>query len=148
MEEFITYLLIMLSSAIKFIFGPTMGVARGMDYTLTSLFTALGMMLGVFAATFFGEQLKKFIYSKLYKKKPKVFTSRNRRIAKVWSKFGVPGVAFFTPILLTPIGGTLIAVAFGGKRFEIFISMTIAALVWAFITTYIIFFVANYAGVH
>jgi hypothetical protein len=138
----------MLSSALKFVFGPTMGVARGMDYTLTSLFTALGMMLGVFAATFFGEQLKKFIYSRLYKKKPKIFTTRNRRIVRVWSNFGVHGVAFFTPLLLTPIGGTLIAVAFGGKRHEIFFSMTIAALVWAFIITYIIFFAASYAGIN
>uniref|UniRef100_UPI00404A5928 hypothetical protein n=1 Tax=Fulvivirga sp. TaxID=1931237 RepID=UPI00404A5928 len=146
MEEFLTYLTIMLSSSIKFVFGPTLGAARSMDYILTSLFTALGMMLGVIAATFFGEQLKKLIYSKLYKQKPKVFTTRNRRIVKIWSNFGVPGVAFFTPIILTPIGGTLLAVAFGGKRYEIFISMAIAAIVWAFIITYFVFFAASFAG--
>ena len=37
----------------------------------------------------------------------------NRRKVTLWRKYGIIGVALFTPLFLTPIGGTLVANAFG-----------------------------------
>lgn len=135
MDDTLTYLIIMLSSGLKFIFGPTMGVAAGLNWVITSICTACGMMLSVFVFSFFGERIKLY-YQRLFpRKKQKVFTKRNRRFVKIWNQYGVPGVALLTPVLFTPIGGTLLAVALGGERMEIFKYMAISAFFWAFVIT-------------
>ncbi|MEZ5067446.1 MAG: hypothetical protein R2847_02715 [Bacteroidia bacterium] len=37
--------------------------------------------------------------------KPKIFTKRNRRIITLWRKYGLFGIAFITPVILSiPIG--------------------------------------------
>ena len=69
------------------------------------------------------------------RKKRKIFTRKNRRFVKVWRKYGVPGIAFFTPILLSPPGGSILANAFGGKRKEIIKWMWIFGAAWSLIIT-------------
>ncbi len=73
-------------------------------------------------------------------RKRKVFTKRNRQFVKIWNAYGVAGVAFFTPLLLTPIGGAILANAFGGRQLTIFKYMMISALFWSFVITYILFY--------
>jgi hypothetical protein len=51
----------------------------------------------------------------------------------IWRKYGLKGVAFFTPILLTPIGGTILAVSFGESKGKIFLYMLCSAIFWGII---------------
>ena len=53
---------------------------------------------GVIRYTMAGENIRK-----------KVFTKKNRRIVKLWKKYGEFGVAFLTPIILSIPLGTFIA---------------------------------------
>jgi hypothetical protein len=43
----------------------------------------------------------------------------------------MPGVAFLTPLIFTPIGGTILLTSFGSPRKHILISMLISAVFWA-----------------
>lgn len=120
------------TSMFKFLFGPLFGVKFGLSYPETAILTGSGMMLSVFIFTFFGRQARSFI---LRKRKKRVFTSRNRKIVRIWRKYGIFGIAFLTPVFLSPVIGTLIAVSFGEKRHRIFVFMAFSAYFWAFAQT-------------
>ena len=135
MLEFLyKYLIVIAWSMFKFIFGPLSGVTFGLHPLETYVCTIIGMMLT--ATLLSNESIRRRILTWLSKrKKKKVFSPRNRRIVKVWKKYGLKGVAFLTPLLLTPPFGTLVAVSFGEKRRKILLYMLISASFWAAILT-------------
>ncbi len=124
-------------SIFKFIFGPVLGLSYGFGVILTSIITTLGTVTAAVVFSFFGPQIRAFIaLFRRNKKKKKVFTKKNRRFVKIWNKYGVGGIAFFTPILLTPIGGTILANAFGGKKSDIIKYMLLWSAFWSVSITY------------
>lgn len=136
MQRFIDYLVVFAMSMFKFIFGCVGGAVRGFSYFETVLITVLGMMVSVVIFSFFGISIRKWFYRN-FRKKRKVFSKRSRRIVKIWRKYGIVGVAFLTPILFSPIVGTLIAVSFGEDKKRIFFHMLWSATLWAVILSYI-----------
>ncbi|MDX2071021.1 MAG: small multi-drug export protein [Haliscomenobacter sp.] len=133
-ENIVEYLSVLLSSSFKFLFGPLQGKAYGLPWLLTAALTAAGMMLSVVVFTYFGQYLKQRFF-----KTKKVFTPANRRKVTLWRRYGIIGVALFTPLLLTPIGGTLVANAFGEKREKIFFWMSIFATIWGILVTLMVY---------
>lgn len=127
------------SSMLKFVFGPLGGYAAGFSLTVTILVTIAGMMTVVLVFTFFSTWIKERILSRLFKKRNK-FSSSNRRFVTIWKKYGLIGVAALTPILLTPIGGTLLAVSSGSPKEKIILYMLISASVWAVIFSSALYF--------
>lgn len=124
---------------LKFILGPLLGPAFDFPVWLTALLTAIGMMSSVVLFSYLGESIRLIIVSKLKKRKRyKVFSKRKRRIIRIWQKFGIKGVAFLTPLVLTPIGGTLIALSFGVRRSQIILYMAISAVFWSPIFSFFI----------
>ena len=98
---FLTYVTIYLLCMFKIIFGPTMGYAAGLHPLETVGLTVAGMMTTVIIFSYLGEKIKEKFLSKYFKPK-KIFTKRNRRFVKIWRKYGEIGIAFLTPILLSP----------------------------------------------
>ena len=147
LEEIVKYLTIYFFSMLKFIAGPTMGQAAGLSVIETIAITVLGMMSSVFLFTFFGEKLRSGIIAK-YTQKQKKFSKRNRRFVTIWKKYGVIGVAFLTPIVFTPIGGTILVTSLGGSRGKIFFYMFLSALFWAIFFTVLIHFFVEKTGVN
>ncbi|MFH6985035.1 hypothetical protein [Marinoscillum sp. 108] len=143
MPVILKYLTVYALSALKIIFGPTLGLAYGFSVLETTLLSLLGMMSTVYLLTYFGPEIRN-LSLRLFKskKKRKNFTPKRRRLVRIWTKYGVAGIAFFTPILLSPIGGAILANAFGGKRSEIIRWMWLFGAVWAFILTLL----TRYAG--
>jgi hypothetical protein len=86
-------------------------------------------MTSVTVFTLLGTRLKK-IYQKRFGKQKKVFSKKNRRIVRIWNAYGEVGIAVLTPILLNPIGGTLILVSFGSDKRKIFGYMLLSGLAW------------------
>ena len=135
----IKYLLIVFSSMFKFIFGPILGIELGVSVWLTALLTGVGMMASVVLLSYLGEGIRAILLNKMKKRKRyRVFSKRKRKIVRIWQKFGMSGVAFLTPALLTPIGGTLIALSFGVKRSKIILYMAISAIFWSPIISFFI----------
>ncbi|MGB3184219.1 MAG: small multi-drug export protein [Cyclobacteriaceae bacterium] len=116
---------------IKFIAGPTMGPALGFTWIETVVVTILGMMTSVIIFTFFGKRIRAWYLKRKGGKKPKLFTRRNRRFVSVWKKYGIAGVAFFTPIIFTPIGGALLVSSLGGGVRKTLLYMLLSAIVWS-----------------
>ncbi len=139
MEEILKYVSVYLLSIFKFIFGPTIGLSYGFSVVTTSIITTLGTMTAAVLFSYFGKEMRAFLaLFRRKKKEKKLFTKKNRQFVKIWKKYGVPGIAFFTPILLTPIGGAILANAFGGKKHEIIKHMLIWSLFWSFALTLVL----------
>ena len=136
---FITYITIYLLCTFKIIFGPTMGYAAGLHPLETVALTVAGMMTTVIVFSIGGERLRKKYLMKYFKPK-KVFSKKSRRFVKIWSRYGEFGIAFLTPILLSPPGGTLIAIALGGKPRKTITYMLIWSIFWSFALTYAIYY--------
>ena len=134
LSELMKYIIVYLISMFKFIGGPAFGSAYDLNLAGTATMSVLGMMTSVTIISFFGLKLRTWIQKK-YSFKRKVFTRRNRRIVKIWRGYGEFGVSFFTPILFSPVIGTLLVVTLGGKRKRVFTYMLISAVFWAFIVT-------------
>jgi len=64
-----------------------------------------------------------------------IFSSRSRNIIKVFRRFGMGGIAFLTPLLLSPIGGTIIATLLGVPRGRILLHMLWSAVFWGGVLT-------------
>ena len=130
---------VVFSSMLKFIFGPLFGFAYDFPVWLTALLTSIGMMISVILVSYLGDGVRLALLSKLKKrKKYRVFSKRKRKIVRVWQKFGMLGVAFLTPAILTPIGGTLIALSFGVKKAKIILFMALSAIFWSPLVSFFI----------
>lgn len=132
------YLTVLLSSTIKFVGGPIAGLATGLSYVETAIFTALGMMTTVLIFTLPGNFLRQLLQQTIWKNK-KRFTRRNRRFVYIWKRWGLAGVSFLTPLILTPVGGALLANLFGGPKKQIILYMMLSAFFWGFVISGIFF---------
>lgn len=137
-EEIVKAFSIYLLCTLKVIFGPTLGYAAGLHLITTIMATVAGMMTSVIAFTYFGEWLRLKIL-KRWIRAQKNFTPGRRRIVLVWKKFGLAGIALLTPLALTPIGGTILAVSFGAPKEKIIWYMFISASLFAVVFSSLIY---------
>jgi len=141
-EEILKAIPVYLSSMLKFIFGPLGGFAAGLELVTTILATVAGMMTVVLSFTYAGEWFRAKVINRFFRKKKK-FSQNNRKFARIWKKYGLFGVAALTPVLLTPIGGTLLAISSGSPKEKIILFMLISASVWAVIFSVTIYLLGN-----
>ncbi|GAB3931636.1 hypothetical protein [Larkinella terrae] len=123
---------------LKFIGGPVTGIALGLNWAETWLSTVAGMMVSVVLVTYAGAGLRTLM-ARFRSSPPKRFSSRTRLAVKVWKRSGMVGIAFLTPLILTPIGGTILAISFKVNRSLIFSYMLISALLWGIVFTLAIY---------
>jgi hypothetical protein len=74
-------------------------------------------------------------YIKTSDKERKLFTPRNRKIVKVWRKYGLVGIAFVTPVILSIPIGTLIANSLVNSRRKVILYMFFSILFWSLTMT-------------
>ncbi len=124
------YLSVYLVSMLKFIGGPTLGAAVGLTFPETVAMTVLGMMTSVVIVSFFGPGLRKWLNA-TFRKDQRVFSRRNRKVVTLWRKYGLFGISFLTPVLFSPILGTLLVYAFGGSKYKVLGYMLFSAIFWS-----------------
>jgi hypothetical protein len=73
----------------------------------------------------------KYTYVDSHQQPKKVFTKRNRRIVTIFRKYGLFGIAFLTPVILSIPIGTIIANSLEPKKRKIFLFMFISILFWS-----------------
>lgn len=137
-----TVTLVYFPSMLKFILGPIAGYSAGLTLVSTVLGTVAGTMTIVLLFAFFGDFMRKKVFNRFFTNR-KRFSERNRQFVGVWKKYGIAGVAALTPVLLTPIGGTLLAISFGTPKDKLIIYMFISASVWALVFSSAIYFFGN-----
>jgi len=141
-EEILKAIPVYFSSMIKFIFGPLGGYAAGLELITTILATVAGMMTVVLSFTYAGNWIREKVIKRFFGKRKK-FSVSNRKFVGIWKKYGLVGVAALTPILLTPIGGTLLAISSGSPKEKIIFFMFVSASVWSVIFSITVYFFGN-----
>ena len=141
-EEILKAIPVYLATMLKFIFGPVGGYTAGLNILTTILSTVFGMMTVVFAFTYAGNWLKQKVFSRFLKPTNR-FSASNKRFVTIWKKYGLAGVAVLTPLLLTPIGGTILAVSSGSPKDKIIFYMFLSASFWAVLFSVAIYFLGN-----
>ncbi len=139
MENWESILAIILSSGIKFIAGPLLGYSFHLRFLETVLFTWIGMMLSVIIFVSIGKLLREIYFKFVKRDKKENFNKRTRLAINIWRKFGVKGIALLTPLIFTPIGGSLLCTSFKVPFLRIIFFMGIAGLFWAIILTAIVY---------
>lgn len=132
------YVSVVLASTLKFIGGPLAGIAFRLNWAETAVCTVTGMMLSVLAVTFAGELLLR-VTNRFRKTPPRRFSRRTRMAVRIWKRAGMAGIAFLTPLLLTPIGGTAVAISFRVKPFKLISFMLVSAVFWAIVQTFLVY---------
>ncbi|MFK7899799.1 MAG: hypothetical protein AB8B61_03470 [Cyclobacteriaceae bacterium] len=137
------YFAVFTSSMFKFIAGPVIGKQAGLSFLETCLFTTLGMITSSVIIMYGGEKIWELIH-KASPKNKKTFSKKNRRIVKVWSKFGIKGLAFLTPILLSPVGGPIIASLLEVSPKKTIQWMVISGIFWSPITVAGVYWLSDF----
>ncbi len=75
--------------------------------------------------------------------KKKIFTKRNRLLVKLKVKYGLMGIAFLTPVLLSIPIGTFIATKLVTNKKKIILYMSVSVVFWAILLTSIFNFFLN-----
>jgi hypothetical protein len=132
------YISVALASMLKFVGGPLAGFALGLSWWQTALATLCGMMASVLIFVWVGPAIR-IVVDKFRKQKPKKFSKTSRLAVKIWRRFGIHGIALLTPILFTPIGGTLLAVSFRVARATILWWMLVYGAMWAFVQAFLLY---------
>ncbi len=128
------YFAVMPASSIKFVAGPITGFRIGLSMLETILCTWVGMMTTVTIMLTIGRFLVQQI-SKLRVQKPKLFSGRARYAVRVCQRFGIIGIAVMTPLLFTPIGGSLLALSFKVPTLRVLFFMALSGIFWAIVFT-------------
>ncbi len=135
-EELLKSVPVFLSSMLKFILGPLEGYGLRLHFITTVVATILGMMASVIVVTYFGHWLRNGMLKRFFKKKEENQKAETKgRMNRFIKKYGLGGVALLTPVFLTPIGGTIIAVGLGKPKNKILLFMFISAVFWALVFT-------------
>ncbi|HXH18796.1 MAG TPA: hypothetical protein VNJ07_06895 [Chitinophagales bacterium] len=134
-ETLLKYVSVYLGSMVKFIAGPIFGTAHQLSVVETAVFSILGMMTTVFIIMLIGGKSREWLIRKLGLERK--FSTGSYRFRKMWEEYGVPGIAFLTPLLFTPIGGAILAVMLGGSRRKIVKYMFVSAIFWGFTISFL-----------
>lgn len=82
-----------------------------------------------------GQVSIKYSYIESGKRKKKIFNPRNRRLVRIWSEWGILGIAFITPVLLSIPLGTIITTRLVHNKKKVFIYMFCSILFWSILIT-------------
>lgn len=137
-EAILKYASVFLLSMVKFIGGPVAGAAMGLTFWETAGLTVSGMMASVLLFSVVGTAVSGYYMRERRLKNKPIFNKKSRRIVKVWQRFGIVGIAFLTPVLLSPIIGTIIAIVLGAKRGQIMLHMLWSAVFWGISFTFLL----------
>ena len=133
--EVLKYLGLYLLACIKSIFPPLLGPAAGLNPLEIILTTIAGLMTSVLVFTFLGEKIRTHVFP-IFVKRPKRFSRKSRRMVRIWRRYGIVGVCFLTPLILSPPGGALLVATVGAPRKQVFLYMFLSGVFWSVLWTF------------
>jgi hypothetical protein len=138
--EIAKYISVALASMLKFIGGPLAGLALQLTWVETAACTLGGMMASVLLVVFAGTALDR-LRQRYRTAPPRRFSRRTRLAVRIWQRAGLAGIALLTPLLLTPLGGTAIALSFRVPPARLVLAMLASGAFWGVVLTYLTYLV-------
>lgn len=120
-------------SSVKHLVGFATAATYNFTWGESFLYPALGGILGVAFFIFLSQSAQK-LYKGIFpkrKKKKRVFTRFSRFIVRIKRRFGLAGIAFLTPWILTIPVGTMISCRLYKNKTQVFLYQTGSILLWS-----------------
>lgn len=105
------------------------GVIAGLHALPVTIIAFIGNMVTVFLSILLLDKLKSW-----FEKHPEKSKKRKQRAKRIWRRYGLPGLAFISPILIGSHLGAILAMSFGGTRKQITVWKTASIFFWAVVT--------------
>ena len=121
-------------SGVKHTFGGVpLAVGYGFSYFEIALYCAIGGIIGSIAFMFFQQGIE-LTWRRIFPKKAKqkTFTWRNKLVVRVKQRFGLVGIAFITPPLLSIPVGTFIASSIWKNKTQVLVALVASVIFWSF----------------
>jgi uncharacterized membrane protein len=119
---------VMVFGGVEFWLAVPAGFAFGLHPAVTCLATVSGGIIGVLVVLIPGERIGAWL-AKRREGKPR--TKNAKRAAHVWEKYGLAGLAFFSPILPGAPLGALMALALGTPKLRVLLWFSLSLVVWS-----------------
>lgn len=134
MEEALKIISTIGISSVKHMLGGVTAAGFGYSYMEAFLYTAVGGIIGVAFFIFLSQSAQK-VYASIFpkKKKRRKFTRMSRFIVRIKLRFGLAGIAFITPWLLTIPVGTMIACGLYRDKRRVFLFQSVSIVIWSLI---------------
>jgi uncharacterized membrane protein len=159
------YLLVVGASMAKTALGPV--TAYGLKLSLVEAvpLCATGVMLTMVLAATVGVPVREFIARRIARWRASKGKARSDgttgldgeqgtgrskvspRVLAIWTRWGVPGLAFLTPVLLSPPGGALAAIALAVPRRRMLLHMVWSSVFWSTVFNVALYRLAGVLGV-
>ena len=130
MHNWFSSLLVLLGSTFKFSMGSLTAVFYNLGLA-GSLANIIGGTIGIVLFTYLGDFIQAYCIKKFPNQFGRKFSRSNRFLVRVKQKFGLGGIAAFTPIILSIPVGVLFALALTVDKKKVMFSMMISMLFWA-----------------
>jgi membrane protein YqaA with SNARE-associated domain len=146
--ELIRALSIFFLGATKLLWAPGTAAAAGLTFWETVLICSAGSITGVLFFYFFGRAIfiavDNWRASKRAHEKPRrVFSKKNRMVINVKSKFGVVGLTFLTPCIISiPLGCIIAAKFFYHNKLTVPL-LLLFSVFWSFALSFFAFYVKD-----
>ncbi len=145
MNVYIAYVVVFLLAATPFfeVVGVIpIGVATGLSALPVTVIALSGNILTIWLVILMMDRVKSWLKKHNEKKGEIASEKRGKRASNIWKRYGLPGLAIVSPILIGSHLGVILAMSFGGKRKQIAFWMTFSVLAWAVVTG-----IASYYGI-
>ena len=113
---------------VEFWFAVPAGFAFGLHPAVTCIATLAGGIIGVLIVLVPGERIGAWLARRL-EGKPR--SKGSERASRIWKKYGLVGLAFFSLILPGAPLGALIALALGAPKLKVFAWFSLSIIVWS-----------------
>lgn len=130
LPDLLKYATVFAIGMFKFVAAPVAGVAAGLPRPVIWGLSVAGMMTTVILISGLGRQWALHLRRRREAKGKPLFNRRSRMVVGVYKRFGMVGIAFLTPILFSPVGGTVIATQLHVPRWRILVHMAWSAALW------------------
>lgn len=161
-SNFFKLVQILIISGVKFIIAPPVSIEMGFSWIQTIIFTTVGGIIGVVISYYLSAILLKLIrrlvvrikmiiaqaQSKNFtesviisenKTPKKIFTRKNKFLAKTIRKYGLFGIAAITPVFLSIPVGTFLANKYYPNKKKVFMALSVSVACWSLIVSSIYF---------
>lgn len=140
-QDWLSLILLGLVAMVKFgVFVPITIVSHGFGFVEALIFGMISGTAGILVFMFLSELLLSIWHRfaramgwRKSKRPKKVFSKKNRRLVRIKSRFGLPGIAFLTPVLLSIPVGTFLATRYFKNKKKVFLYLELGLLIWSLI---------------
>ncbi len=120
---------VFLVSAVKFMVGVAMSLAKGLPFWTQFLCTTGGGIAGSIFFTYLGDAVRRWIN----RLRRRTLRSPSQRWIRIWERYGLWGVVLLTPPVLSPPIGTAIALMFGTPRGLLVRRLAVVMVLWGLV---------------